>query len=181
MRFKRGVVDKFDIGVSPKKVKRFFSSQGYDKIKRRVGLALIVLILFLIVGTFLILYHPVFARSVSNSQEFVDAMTSCKRVSWVREDAQASWFYTIKGNAKGDACSVEVQLLKMKEGTIDVEKLQGKKMTCTILKSETRFPEKDISKCTGELKGELQGIIIQRMHNYLLKNIGEIREEFASL
>ena len=179
MKFKRGIVDKLDIGVSPKKVKRFFASQGYDKIKRRVGLALIVLIIALIVfsGYFLFFY----ARPVSSSQEFVDAMVSCKRISWVREDSQASWLYTIQGNAKGDACDVEVQLLKMKEGTIDAEKLQGKKMICTILKSETRFPEKDISKCIGELKGELQDIIIQRMHNYLLKNVGEIREEFEGL
>ena len=34
---------------------------------------------------------------------------------------------------------------------------------------------------SGDLKGDLQDIIIQRMHNYLLKNVGEIREEFGSL
>lgn len=177
MRFKRGIVKKIDIGSGD--VGRFFKKQGYDKIQRRVGIALIILILALIAFT---LYFLVFyAKPVINSEEFLNAMNSCKRVSWIREDSQASWLYTITGNAKGDACEVEVQLLKMKEGTIDSEKLQGKEMTCVLLKSDTRFPEKDISKCEGELRGDLQDIIIQRMHNYLLKNVGEIREEFESL
>ena len=69
----------------------------------------------------------------------------------------------------------------MKEGTIEADKLQGKKMVCTVQKGETQFPEKNIAQCTGELKEELQDIIIQRMHNYLLQNVGEIKEEFEGL
>ena len=140
---------------------------------------MIVLIIALIGFSSYFLFF--YAKPVINSEEFLSAMTNCKKVSWVREDSQASWLYTITGNTKGDACDVEVQLLKMKQGTIDSEKLQGKKMTCVLLKSDTRFPEKDISKCEGELKGDLQDIIIQRMHNYLLKNVGEIRDEFETL
>ena len=69
-------------------------------------------------------------------------------------------------------------ILKMMEGTIDSENLQGMKMICTVSKGETQFPEKDISRCSGELREELQDLIIQRMHNYLLKNVGEIQQEF---
>jgi len=177
MQFKRGITKKLEVGS--RDLKTFFKSQGYDSIQKRVGLALIILIIGLIVFSSYFLFF--YAKPVSNSQEFVDAMAHCKRVSWVREDVQATWLYAIKGNAEGDACKVEVQLLKMKEGTIDSEKLQGKKMICATLKSETRFPEEDISKCEGELKRELQDIIIQRMHNYLLKNVGEIKQEFESL
>ena len=174
MKLKRGIRKKKNF--SPR---RFFKSQGYNKPQKRVGVALILLIIALIIFSSYFLFF--YARPVSNSEEFVSAMTKCKSVSWIREDAQASWLYTITGTAKGDACDVEVQLLKMKEGTIDSEKLQGKKMTCVLLKSDTRFPEKDISKCEGALKGDLQDIIIQRMHNYLLKNVGEIRQEFEGL
>lgn len=177
MWFKRGVTKTIDMGSG--RVRSFFRAQGYEHLERRVGIALIILILALILfsGYFLLFY----AKPVSNSEEFASAMDSCKHVSWIREDSQASWLYTVKGNAEGDACTVEVQLLEMKEGTIESEKLQGKTMTCTILKSETRFPEKAISQCTGKLKEELQDIIIQRMHNYLLKNVGEIKAEFESL
>ena len=54
-------------------------------------------------------------------------------------------------------------------------------MVCTVLKTDSQFPEKDISKCTGKLKEDLQDILIQRMHNYLLENVGEVQEAFAGL
>ena len=87
----------------------------------------------------------------------------------------------IEGNSKGDYCKIQVKLLEVKQGTIDSEILEGKKMTCLQLKGDTRFPEKDISSCTGKLKEELQDLIIQRMHNYLLENVGEIQESFSEL
>jgi len=166
MGFKRGL-------------KNLFSSQGYDNLQKRVGISLMFLIIALIIflGYFLFFY----ARPAETSEEFINSMSNCKDVSWIREDAQASWLYRIKGGAKGDAREIEVRLLKMKEGTIEADKLQGKRMICVAQKGETQFPEKDISKCTGKLKEELQDIIIQRMHNYLLQNVGEIREEFEGV
>jgi len=160
-------------------LKRLFASQGYDSPQRRVGIALLVLIIALIAfsGYFLFFY----ARPVETSQEFIDSMTYCRDVSWIREDAQASWLYKIKGGGRGDTCDIEVRLLKMKEGTIEADKLQGTKMICNVQKTDTQFPERDISKCSGPLKEELQDIIIQRMHNYLLQNVGEIRQEFEEL
>ena len=160
-------------------LKKLLVSQGYDNLQTRVGIALVILIIGLIAFSSYFLFF--YAKPVQTSQEFVDAMSYCKDVSWIREDAQASWLYKIKGGAKGDACEVEIRLLKIKEGTIEAEKLEGTKMICTVQKGETQFPEKDISKCTGKLKEELQDIIIQRMHNYLLQNVGEIKEEFESL
>lgn len=177
MWFKRGITKKLDDGS--RDLKTFFTSQGYSNIQKRVGIALIILIIALIIFTGYFLFFHV--RQCEDAECFVDAMSHCKKVSWIREDIQASWLYTITGNAKGDACNVEVQLLKIKGGTIDNEKLQGKKMTCTILKSEIRLPEKDLLNCEGELKEELQDLIIQRMHNYLLKNVGEVKEEFEKI
>lgn len=80
-----------------------------------------------------------------------------------------------------DSCKIEVKLLEVKQGTIDSEKLEGEKMLCTVLKADTRFPEKDISRCTGMLKEDMQDLIIQRMHNYLLENVGEIKQEFSAI
>ncbi len=161
-------------------VKRgLFKNQGTDKLKKRVGIALVILIFALIIFTgYFLFFYP---KVCSDSACFSDAMRSCKHVSWIKKDAQADWIYIIKGNAKGDTCKVEVTLKNMKAGTIDSEALQGKKMLCTVLKSETNFPEKDISRCSGELKEELQDRIIQRMHSYLLENVGEIQEEFAGI
>ncbi len=156
-----------------------FEFSNYDKTKKRVGLALIILIVALIIftGYFLFFYE----RQCDTAECFVDAMKNCKVVSWIRSDEQASWLYTIKWGADGDNCKIEVKLLEIKQGTIDSEKLAGKEMLCTMQKGDTRFPEKDISKCTGLLKEELQDLIIQRMHNYLLENIGQVKEEFKGI
>ena len=150
-------------------------------LKKRLGLALIILFIALVVftGYFLFIYPKPCADT--NGECFAEAMAKCKKVSWVRDDAQASWGYIIKGTAQGDNCRVEIKLLKMKQGTIDSEKLQGKEMVCVIPKTETQFPEKDISRCSGQLREELQDLIIQRMHNYLLQNVGEIKTEFQEL
>jgi len=153
--------------------------RGANINKKRISISFIVLLVGLIIysGYFLI-YKPV---ECSDKTCFNDAMDNCKRISWIREDAQASWLYRVNGNDKGDACTVNVKLLKMKEGTIDSENLEGLEMDCVMPKTETQFPEKDISVCTGGLKEELQDIVIQRMHNYLLENLGAISEEFKGV
>ena len=151
--------------------------RGPDVMKKRVGVALIILVIALV--GFSVWFFIGYSKPCGDSACYSNAIKSCKHVSWVKEDAQASWVYTIKGNTEGDNCEVEVRLREMKQGTIDSEKLEGKDMLCTVLKSDTQFPEKDISRCSGELKEELQDLIIQRMHNYLLENVGEIQQEFV--
>jgi len=157
-------------------IKKTLERQGYTHLRKRVGIALIILIIGLIVftGYYLIYYHD----PCEDYECFQKAINSCNRVVWIKDDSQASWLYQINGNAQGDACNVEVILFKLKQGTIDAEKLQGKSMNCVYQKSNSEFPEKDISKCSGRLKEELQDIIIQRMHNYLLENVEDIKEEF---
>jgi len=159
--------------------KELLISQGYKNIQKTAGIGLIILIIALIVfSSYFLFFH---VRQCENADCFVDAMTNCKRFSWIREDIQASWLYTITGNAKGDICNVEVQLLEIKQGSINNEEIQGKKMTCTFLKSKISLPEKDLLNCEGELKEKLQEMIIQKMHNYLLKNVGEVRGEFGGI
>jgi hypothetical protein len=172
MEIKGGIVEI--IKASFINLKKFFAFQNYSRAKKRMILALAILIISL--GVFLSYFLFFYITPVSSSQEFVDAIINCKKVSWIREDIQASWLYIIKGDAKEGECEIEIQLLKIKKGAIDNEKLEGEKMTCTILKNEIKLPEKDFSQCTGVLKEELQGIIIQRMHNYLLENLEKADE-----
>ncbi len=159
-------------------LKKLFEVKDSSKLQRRVGIALIILIILFVVWSGLIFYF--YAKPCQDNDCFVDAMIKCKKVSLIREDAQASWLYTIIGS-NSDNCEVEVELRNINQGTIDNEKLQGKKMLCLIPKAGTQFPEKDISKCSGVLKEELQDVIIKRMHDYLLENFGEIKQEFEGL
>lgn len=122
-----------------------------------------------------------FIFSTCNDKEcFFNSLTKCKRVSWIREDSQAAWSYKIL-RENGDSCKVQVKLLKIKQGTVNIEDLQDKSMLCNVIKSETRFPEKIMSQCSGPLREELQEIIIQRMHSYLLENVGQIEEGFEGV
>ena len=43
------------------------------------------------------------------------------------------------------------------------------------------YPEKDLSKCHGRLKEELQAIIINKLHTYIIENIGEFRGNLTSV
>jgi len=107
-----------------------------------------------------------------------DAMIDCDRVIWLRMDADADWLYEIKGSEE-NYCNVEVELMKIKKGKMDLEELEGEKMICKVMKRELTNPEEIISQCSGKLKEDLQEIIIQRMHDYLLENLGEVKEGFG--
>jgi len=146
----------------------------FRNIKRDIIISGIILGVFLIIlGSYYLIFYP---KECSDSTCFQDAKENCKRVYWVREDTQ-SWGYTILGGNNGD-CKIQVQLIESKEGSLDATKLQGEEMICLVSKGDTLAPEKDLSRCTGILKESIQEIMIQRMHNYILENLGEIKEEF---
>lgn len=159
--------------------KGFLERQGYEGMKGRLLIALLIIIIGLI-GFFVWLSFFRF-DACSTEECFTDAMTTCKNAYWTKEDSQAAWRYRILGSGEEDSCLVEVTLTEMKSGTIDIEKLQNKHMVCDYLKTDTRWPETTIERCKGELKEELQEIIIQRMHKYLLENVGEINEGLTNV
>ena len=154
-------------------------TEEYASMQKKVGAALLILFAALII--FIVYFLIYYEKPCKDSQCFVDSMANCKRVYWIREDSQASWLYTIKGYTEGNACKVDIKLLKVKQGTLELESLLGKEMICVVQKGQTNFPEKDIGQCTGQLKEEIQELIIQRMHSYLLENFGEIKEEFKKV
>jgi hypothetical protein len=157
-------------------MKDFFEAQGYRNIKKRILIAILILLgLTIIIG---IVYLSTFTKQCTNSDCFTESLSNCEKASWIREDAETSWRYVIKGNAENKKCKVEVRLLKVKQGPAGNEELQGETMICKLEKGETQFPEKNLLSCTGKLKEEMQETIIQNMHSYLLENIGEIQEEF---
>lgn len=147
------------------------------KLSMRLSIAIILLLL--LIAVYFGYYFFLKTKSCENLDCFRNSLKNCKRASYIKEDSLGVWYYDIKGGAK-DSCNIKVKLLKLKQGKIDMEHLQNKEMTCNVINSEN-FPEEDISRCSGVLKEELQELIIQRMHNYLLQNLGEIKEEFKGI
>lgn len=150
--------------------------QGYSNWVKKLIISLGILAIVLLIY---ISYYFFFTYSTCDNEScYFKAASKCKRYSYIKEDTDSVWLYKIVQNVDKDRCKVDVTLIKMKEGNIDSENLQGKMMTCTIFRNQKEFPEKDISTCTGLLKEDIQDILIQRMHKYILENINGISKEF---
>ncbi|MEK6872211.1 MAG: hypothetical protein AABX16_04880 [Nanoarchaeota archaeon] len=140
---------------------------------------LCILLGILILGIY---FFGFYTKPCSDFICFQESLRYCKKTEFVKDDTEGIWRYKILGNAqKKDACNIQVTLLALKKGTIDLEQLQNKKMTCIMMKSSTLFPDEDLQSCTGVLKEEIQEVMIQRMHNYLLKNLGQIQDELKKI
>lgn len=141
------------------------------------GVLILFVIVALILASVVLIYYLFFDYDVCSDEScFNTALNGCDSVSWMRYDEDADWLYRIVGS-NGGRCEVEVRLMKIKKGKVDLEWLEGKGMICRV-GSEGGYPESDISKCTGKLKEDLQDVIINRMHDYILQNLGEIDAEF---
>ena len=49
-------------------------------------------------------------------------------------------------------------------------------MDCALIYGRFIYPEKDLNNCHGRLKEEMQAIIIKKLHNYIIDNLGTIGE-----
>ena len=100
----------------------------------------------------------------------------CSKTKFVNDMEDAKWLYHIKGK-EDEKCKIKVDVLQVKEGKIDKKVLEGKSMVCLLPLGNTASPETDLLKCHGVLKEEMQNLIIQKLHAYIVENVGEITEE----
>lgn len=156
-----------------------FEKQGYRNLKKRFLISIIILIIAII--AFIIIFFLFFPKACNDNACFVESLADCDRVSFLKEDSNASWYYIVNGRYNKDSCKVKVKLLRLNQGTIDIEDLEGSEMTCIVSPIDSMPPEENIKNCNGLLREKLQEIIIQRMHNYLLKNLGQIQESFGGV
>lgn len=158
-------------------IKEVLKKQGYDNLKIRFLIAIIILVVAIIILVGYLFFTNI--KQCDSSQCFSKALLECDRVSFTREDAKAAWQYIITGSSDTNTCNINVELSRINQGSIDIEILEGSKMTCIVNRADSRPPEENIKDCSGPLKERLQEIIIERMHSYILKNIGEIKESFG--
>ena len=102
----------------------------------------------------------------------------CSRATFINDEQKASWRYTIEGIEDQD-CEIEVELLIAKEGELGLNALEGETMSCFYPFGTAQYPGKDLSYCHGRLKEDLQEVIIRNLHQYIVSNLGEIKEELS--
>ena len=54
-------------------------------------------------------------------------------------------------------------------------------MNCYYPPGTAAYPERDLSMCHGRLKEELQGIIITKLHTYIIDNLGKLDDELSKV
>ena len=142
---------------------------------KRGVLGIIVLIVLI-----LALYLTFGSEDCPNFDCFRQQMIECKFATYVNEEAEASWGYKIIGKS-GNMCQIEVTLLGAKEGTLNLRQYEGNSMICAYDLGIATYPEKDLSQCSGELKENLQSVIIDKLFRYIVDNVGEIKEELREV
>ena len=130
---------------------------------------LLVLIAFFVYANF---FHYKNCESLTCFNDFLETCNKAKFQS--SGDLVFEYQIDSKTNEK---CFVEVKLINSKLPNKDAEKLVGKKMVCAIPNKMVISPESDLANCHGLLKEGLQDLIIQKLHTYIVKNLGEINKD----
>ena len=149
--------------------------------KAGVGkIVLIILILVVLLGAVYFTFFFYYSCDDKDTACFKAHQEKCSKTKFLNDNEDALWSYKIKGK-ENNQCKIYVEFVQAKKGDIELIKLEGKSMDCYLPIGNTNSPESDISKCHGLLKEELQNIIINKLHNYIVKNVGEIGEELNSV
>ncbi len=140
--------------------------------KRGIIVVSLIIIVVIIASYFTFFY----SKRCRDSSCFNAALLKCRKASYMNDAKDATWFYKIKGKSKGE-CKIRVEILQVKEGTTDMASLEGKAMYCYLPLGVVSNPQENLERCHGLLKEEMQKLIISRLHNYIMSNLGEISEE----
>ena len=139
--------------------------------KKRIILLVAIVILVLI-----LIYYIFFHTKICGSYEcFSQNQIKCSRARYTDDGESAVWKYQIKGE-KDNKCLINVKLLQVKEGSVDLEKLQGLDMDCSAPLGYIGNPQGDLKECHGLLKEEMQDLIIKGMHSEVLNNLGKLND-----
>jgi hypothetical protein len=137
-------------------------------------IAVISIILIILIGV-AVYFTFFFAYTCNDLSCFQAHQKQCARTEFVKDSTEITWKYFIKGKEDG-RCVVNAEVLRIKTGTVENIQLVGKDMDCYLPLGSTAAPESDISRCHGILKEDMQNMIIQKLHAYILDNLGEISE-----
>ena len=139
----------------------------------------IFLVLLLIIAAIAIyltfFYHP----KCKDLACWDSKLRECSRASYINNPVDITWKYTILGKETFEdekRCKVRVEALDIKRGLKKTEILEGKDMICYMRLGIVTAPEGNLNNCVGRFKEETQGLIILKLHEYIVQNLGEISD-----
>ncbi len=140
----------------------------------------VVPLLIVIVLVVAIYFSFVFTPKCDNLACWEKKLAECGRAKYFNEPVDVRWEYKIKGSA-GDKCEVEVEAVEIIRGLTKTQRLEEKSMTCYFPKGAVVVPENNVNLCTGPLKEEMQDLIIEKLHEYIVQNVGEIGDNLDEI
>ncbi|MFH1501049.1 MAG: hypothetical protein ABIE22_03845 [archaeon] len=148
----------------------------------------VFLIIVLLVAT--VYFTFFYKKKCEDISCFDSQLYRCRKTKFTENGERAVWYYEIEERVneaytltgkKGGECAIYVKLIQAKEGDLDLLESEGHDMICYLPYSVVAAPHQNIERCHGVLKEDMQQVIIQRMHKYILDNLGEIQEEFQKV
>jgi hypothetical protein len=150
--------------------------------KRVSYLRVILLILLLVLIAVAIIYFLTHKKVCKDNACFMDNMQKCSKAEYLNDAPDAAWLYAIDGRVAEDGdklCKINVKLVAIKKGSVEMRQIEGLDMDCYLPLGFIGTPHYDLSKCHGNLKEGMQDMIINKLHSYILENIGRISEELT--
>lgn len=145
--------------------------------RKRIVLMVVIAIIVIAAGIYLVMNS---GKVNCNGYEcFQENMRRCTKATYVNEGQKATWGYEVLGTQSGE-CLINVKMLQAKEDSFSLKSLSGLEMECSYPKGVGVYPEKDLTKCHGRLKEELQTIIIEKLHTHIIDNLGKIDKSLNS-
>lgn len=141
---------------------------------------LILIVLAIIALAVAVYFTFFFSYKCKDLGCFKTHQAECSKTTYIKESESIDWMYHIKGKS-GNNCQIEAKILQIKKGSLSQAKLEGKSMECSLPLGNLENPEADISLCHGILKEEIQNLMIQKLHAYVLDNIGEISDQLGKV
>jgi hypothetical protein len=145
-----------------------------DNWKAYLIIGIIILLIAAIYFTFFFYY------SCNDLSCFQSHQKECVKTKFINDEEDATWKYIIQGK-EGNKCEINAEVLVIKKGSPDKQKLEGKSMVCYLPLGSIASPESDLANCHGELKEDIQNLIIQKLHAYIIENVEKIDEELEQI
>ncbi len=161
------VKHSFSFAILLKRFKAWFSKKSRGE---KIGIILFC-ILALLVLSLVIFSSFIFHKSCENSSCFREMMSNCHRAQFISSDL-VPLDNKIMGYSIG-GCKVEVTSLKNDFGIGE-----GKKMVCYFPKGSTVLPQTNIEFCSGDLREDIQEVIISELYKTIGQNINELNDFF---
>ncbi|MDP1729375.1 MAG: hypothetical protein Q8L27_04185 [archaeon] len=147
--------------------------------KKLISLAITLGVLFILVlASVYVLYMNL--RTCTNEECFNSALIKCSKAYYQKDSVNTIMEYRINGRI-GNSCVVNVKLLQVREGSVELTALQEQEMVCSLPLNVVSIPEGNLEQCHGLLKEEIQNLVIKRMHAQIIENLGKINEETTKI